>query len=164
MAQSIETETIYKEINRHAPEIMEGIKNAPVYKKKGEVAAVIANGGEVIETILADGTKETTNTAEAGDFIVTNPGGERYIVKADTFNKRYEAKDGEEGVYSAKGYCKAIENPYQEDITMEASWGEQQTGDAYCMLADTYDPITGELGGEPYIIEERAFQDTYQKA
>jgi len=158
----VETEKIYKEVNRHDPVIMEGIKEAPLYKKKGTVKAQTAKGGERIETVLADGTKETTNTAEAGDFIITNPKGEKYIVKPETFNKRYSPSQ-ENGVYEAKGYCKAIPNPFQEDIQIKASWGEIQTGDSECMFADTYDPDTRTLGGEPYIIEKYAFEETYAK-
>lgn len=158
----VEREKIYKEVSRHDPLIMKGLEQAPVYKKKGTVRAQIAKGGEKIETILADGTKETVNTAEEGDAIITNPGGEKYIVKAETFNKRY-APSQEEGVYEAKGYCKAIPNPFKEDVKIEASWGEIQTGDSECMFADTYDPETGTLGGEPYIIEKYAFEETYAK-
>lgn len=162
MNYMVETEKIYKEVSRHDPVIMQGIKEAPVYKKKGTVNAQVAEGGERIETILADGTKETVNTAESGDFIITNPGGEKYIVKPDTFNKRYSPSQ-EDGVYEAKGYCKAITNPFKEDVKIEASWGETQTGDSECMFTDTYDPETGALGGEPYIIEKYAFEETYAK-
>lgn len=157
------TEKVYKEVDRHDPIITEGIEKAPIFKKKGEVMAQVAMGGETIETILADGTKETTNTAEVGDFIITNPGGERYIVKPDKFNKRYGPKEGVEGVYEAKGYCKAIKNPTGENVKIMASWGEIQTGDSECMFADTYDPETNTLGGEPYIIEKTAFEQTYAK-
>lgn len=155
------TEKVYKEVDRHDPIITEGIEKAPIYRKKGEVRAQIALGGEVIETILANGMKETTNTAEPGDYIITNPGGERYIVKPDTFGKRYSPKEGENGIYEAKGYCKAIINPFGEDIKIMASWGEVQVGDNECILADTYDPETKSLGGEPYIIEKNAFEETY---
>ena len=55
------------------------------YAKFARIQAIEAVGGEVIETILADGTKETSNTANAGDWIVTNPGGEKYIVPAAKF-------------------------------------------------------------------------------
>lgn len=61
------------------------------YAKFARIQAIEAVGGEVIETILADGTKETSNTANAGDWIVTNPGGEKYIVPAAKFPKKYEA-------------------------------------------------------------------------
>lgn len=44
-----------------------------------------------------------------------------------------------------------------------ASWGEAQVGDSECILADTYEPETKALGGEPYIIEKAAFEQTYAK-
>lgn len=50
------TEKVYKEVDRHDPIIAQGIENAPIFKKKGEVKAQVAMGGETIETILADGT------------------------------------------------------------------------------------------------------------
>lgn len=150
------------EINRHSPEIMTALAVAPVYKKQGEVKAVIAQGGEKIATVLGDGTEETTNTANPGEVIITNPGGEQYIIKPDKFGKKYEPKAGEEGVYVAKGHCKAIDNPFGTSITMKASWGEMQNGQADCKIADTYDPETDELGGEPYIIGRSEFEHTYK--
>lgn len=44
---------------------------------------------------------------------------------------------------------------------MMASWGEMQFGDTYCKIADTFDPITGEFGGQPYIIDRTSFEQTY---
>lgn len=37
---------IIKKIDRHDPKIMEAIKNAPIYKKHGEVRVKFAEGGE----------------------------------------------------------------------------------------------------------------------
>ncbi|MDO8507799.1 MAG: PGDYG domain-containing protein [bacterium] len=155
-------ETSVKEIDRHDPEIMKGLEDAPTYKKQGEVVADVAEGGEEIVTKLADGTDETKNIANPGDMIITNPGGEKYIVKKETFEKRYELKEEGDNVYSAKGHCKAIDNPYGTPITMMASWGKMQNGKMDCKLADTYDPETGELGGEPYIIGAEEFDQTYK--
>lgn len=152
------------EIDRHDPRIMEGLGNAPVYRKQGEVKAAIAQGGEIVVTKLADGSTETQNTAKPGDAIVTNPGGEQYVIKADTFGKRYEAKPGEEGVFIATGHCRAIDNPWGQPITMLASWGEMQNGRADCVIADTYDVATRALGGEPYIIGRAEFAQTYKPA
>jgi hypothetical protein len=152
-----------KVIDRHALEIMEGLANAPVYKKQGEVRAQIAKGGEGIVTKLADGTVETKNTAKAGDAIITNPGGEQYIIDGNIFVKKYQPKIGEEGVFIAKGYCKAIDNPFNSVITIMASWGERQNGAADCKLADTYDPETEMTAGEPYIIARAEFEQTYKK-
>ena len=149
-------------IDRHDPKIMEALSRAPIFKEKGEVRAIIALGGELIETKLADGTVETKNTAAVGEVIVTNPGGEQYITSAEIFNKRHEPKPGEKGVYSAKGYCRATPNPWDAPITMMASWGKMQNGKADCMIADIYDVATKAMGGEPYIIDSDSFSDTYE--
>lgn len=161
--QALKEENKPIEVNRHDPMIMERLKEAPVYRKQGEVRATIAQGGEIVITILGDGTTETRNTANPGDAIITNPGGEKYIIiDSEKFRKRYEPKKGEEGVYKAKGHCKAIVNPWHEGITMLASWNEMQNGQADCMIADIFDPATGELGGEPYIIGKAEFTKTYK--
>jgi hypothetical protein len=150
------------EIDRHDDVIMNGLKEAPVYRKQGQVNAKIAEGGEVVITKLADGTNETKNTANPGDAIITNPGGEQYIIGGEKFAKRYEPKEGEEGVFIAKGYCKAIDNPWEKPITMMASWGEMQNGQANCKIADTYDSVDKTTGGEPYIIGLSEFNLTYK--
>lgn len=156
-------------VDRHDPRIMKGLVDAPIYKKQGEVRAIIAQGGEVVVTRLADGSTETRNTANPGDAIITNPGGEQYIIDAAKFGKRYEPKLGEdgkpdEGVFSAKGYCKAIDNLWGQPITMMASWGEMQNGAKDAKIADTYDIDTLTLGGEPYIIGCAEFVQTYKPA
>lgn len=150
------------EVDRHDEKILTGLETAPVYRKQGEVKAVIAQGGEIVITKLADGSTETKNTAKTGDAIITNPGGEQYIIDEVKFNKRYEAKPGEEGVYLAKGHCKAISNPWGQPITMMASWGEMQNGQADCKIADTFDIQTQAFGGEPYIIGLKEFNQTYK--
>lgn len=149
-------------VDRHDKRIINGLKEAPIYQKQGEVRAVFALGGEVVVTILADGTIETRNTAKKGDAIITNPGGERYIIGAEKFARSYEPKEEEEGVFIAKGHSKAIVNPWEVPITMVASWGKMQNGQSDCMIADTYDIKTGTLGGEPYIIAPREFNQTYR--
>lgn len=157
------------EVDRHDQRIMDGLAEAPIYKKQGEVQASIAQGGEVVVTKLADGSTETRNTANPGDAIITNPGGEQYIIDSVKFGKRYEPKVGEdgkpvEGVFSAKGYCRAIDNPFGSPITMMASWGEMQNGARDAKIADTYDMETRALGGEPYIIGRAEFMQTYKPA
>lgn len=47
---------------------------------------------------------------------------------------------------------------------MMASWGEMQNGQADCMIADTFDPETEILGGDPYIIGLAEFNTTYKLA
>ena len=96
------------------------------YAKFARVQAIEAVGGEVIETILADGTKETSNTANAGDWIVTNPGGEKYIVPAAKFPKKYEAAPeiGDGWFKPTGGVQKFLE--LDEDTKFICSWDEEQ--------------------------------------
>lgn len=152
-----------KEVDRHGEEIRGGLdSHGQIYKKQGEVTAMQVSVETPVTTTLADGTKETTNKAMPGDFIVTNPGGEQYVLKPEKFQARYEPKEGAEGTYTAKGYCVAIKNPFNAPITMKASWGEMQVGAADCMVADTYEYATGKRGGEPYIIARKEFEQTYK--
>ena len=149
----------YQFVDRKSPEIMEALAKAPVYKKQGHVKARQATPGEAITTTLKDGTQETTNTAKEGDWIITNPSGEKYIISKAKFFSRYEATDTE-GVYAAKGYCRAVRNPFGVPIEIMASWGSPQTGDGQCLIADTCD-ASGVCNGEPYLIDGNAFAETY---
>lgn len=150
----------FKKIERKAPEIMAALANASVFKKQGQVKARPAVVGEEITTTLEGGAKETTNTAQAGDWIVTNPSGEQYIISEKKFFDRYETT-GEGDVYKAKGSCRAIVNPFGTPIEIMASWGSPQTSGANCMIADTCDEDGSNMGGEPYLIDADAFAKTY---
>lgn len=152
---------MFQKVDRKSPEIMEALANAQVYRKQGQVRAHRAEVGEQITTTLASGAKETVNTANEGDWIVTNPSGEQYIISQAKFESRYESTE-ENGVYRAKGHCRAIQNPFGNAIEIMASWGEPQTGDERCMIADTCDENGENMGGEPYLIDADAFAETYK--
>lgn len=152
---------VYMELDLSTAEYTAKLAEAPVFAKKAEVNATVAAGGEVVETILADGTRETTNTANPGDAIITNPGGEQYIIPAETFNKRYEIT-AEEGVFRAKGMARALRNDTGAPIEIMAPWGEPQFGDENCMIATVFDPDKpDEIGADRYIIGADEFADTY---
>lgn len=151
---------MFEKIDRKSPEIMEALAGASVFKKQGWVKARPGVEGEQIVTVLASGAEETVNTAKAGDWVMTNPSGEQYIISKEKFFTRYESAN-EEGVYRAKGHCRAIKNPYGKPIEIMASWGSPQTGDEHCMIADTCDTNGENMGGEPYLIEAKAFAETY---
>ncbi len=151
----------YAQTDRKAPAIMAALAVAQVFRKQGEVKARPATDGEQIETILGSGVKETTNSAKLGDWIMTNPSGEQHIISEQKFFSRYEATEAE-GVYRAKGFCRAIKNPFSEPIEIMASWGSPQTGDENCMIADTCDENGENMGGEPYLIDGAAFAETYK--
>jgi len=154
-------ESKFQFVERKSSEIMNALAEAPVYKKQGRVEARPATPGEEITTTLEGGAKETVNKAGEGDWIVTNPGGEQYIISEKKFLGRYEATD-EEGAYAAKGYCRAAQNPFGKSIEIMASWGSPQTGDERCLIADTCD-ANGKVDGEPYLIDADAFAKTYKQ-
>ncbi len=150
----------YRKVDRKSPEIIRALSTAKIFKKRGRVKARLATVGEEVITIFKDGAQETANRATFGDWVITNPLGEQYIISGVKFLERYEST-GEVGVYNAKGYCRAIRNPFCQPIEIMASWGQPQFGDENCWLADTCDTI-GNMGGEPYIIEAAAFAETYE--
>ena len=160
--QQEKTELRYTHIDRLSGEISQALVTAPLYKKIDTVKARVANMGEDIYTVMNDERVETSNIAKETDIVVTNTSGEQYIISAETFFSRYEATD-DEGIYSAKGYCRAIKNPFQEPIEIFASWGEPQYGDKNCFIADICNSEGETMAGEPYIIDAVAFTATYRK-
>lgn len=132
-----------------------------LYVKYGLVLAVIAKGGEFIETWTADGL-ETTNTAKAGDYIVKNlqtEWQEIYIVPADVFNKRYvffySTENG--SVYKPTGKVLATIY-YGNDRHFIAPWGtpmQLRTGD---FLVTSYPECNG-----IYRIAAKEFYETYKR-
>jgi hypothetical protein len=168
LAQELEP-NVHHEVHEDAPQSLDlqtdewthTLAEAPIYKKFGKVNAHVAQGGETIKTVLADGTEETTNTAESDDVIVTNPTGEQYILKPDRFNSRYEATE-DEGVFNAKGKARVVPNPTGEPIKIIAPWGEEQFGGPDALIATVYDPDKpDEVGSDRYIIGRDEFNATY---
>lgn len=155
------TTTQFQKIDRKSTKIMTALAGAPVYKKQGLVKARPATPGEEVRTTLQGGAEETVNRANDGDWVVTNPSGERYIIAEKKFLGRYE-QTNEAGVYAAKGFCRAIPNPFGTPIEIMASWGSPQTGDERCLIADTCD-ASGKVDGEPYLIDSNAFAVTYKE-
>lgn len=152
------------ELDLSTDEMTKKFASARIFAKKGKVQARTAVAGESLQTVLADGTVETSNTAEEGDVIVTNPGGEQYILKPDNFAKRYETTE-DDGVYRAKGMARAFTNPTAADIQITAPWGELQYGGAECMIATVYDPSNPvEISADRYIIGAEEFAATYGPA
>jgi PGDYG protein len=149
-------------IDRLAHEIALALDNrGKVYRKIGQVRAKPASTTTLVETVLSDGTRETTNRAQPGDFIVTGTGGEKYVIKRETFFTRYEPKPGTKTIYTARGFVVAVPNPYNRPIAINASWGEVQHGAADCMIADIFDAASGQRAGQPYIIGRAEFGKTY---
>lgn len=128
---------------------------APVYEKSVIVHAFLITEPREVVTIVGDGFIETTVTAQPGQYLIRNPGGEEYILKADNFASRYTHESGD--LYRAKGRIKAFRNPTGEAVEIMAPWGKPQFGDAQCFFALALDGN----GTDRYIIEDQAFGDTY---
>lgn len=143
-------------LEKYLPEIKSKGKD---YSKKVVVLARRAKTGEKIDTNTSDG-KETTNTAKEGDFVVKNPTGEEYIIKKETFAKRYDKckgdSNGEWESYKAKGKCRAIVWEH-EQMSFVASWGEEMVIKKGDMLATTIPEMS-----EVYRIAAKEFNATYE--
>ncbi len=124
---------------------------AEYYRKCAIVTARVAEAGEEVVTVV-DGTQETRNVANAGDYVVRNPGGEEYIVEKAKFEGRYEMVVGAEGTYrSSGGPVRAM--PLAESVRFVAPWGEEQFINAGGFLLNNADDIYG--------IQKQEFFDTY---
>jgi hypothetical protein len=146
-------------------EIAKELGTPPIRARKiGFVAARKAAKSEVVET--RSNGRETTNTARAGDFIVTNLSPRRealrdrdghlnvYVIEAARFPELYEPAGGESAqgpIYRAKGVVSAIPLPGGFDIM--APWGERQTAASGYLLCN---------GQEVYGVSSGAFEKTYE--
>lgn len=81
-----------KDMLNHFLPLMESQRKR--YKKKSLIRAKKAEPGMVVVTRTSDGI-ETKNTAEEGDWLVENQTSakESYLIKADTFEKKYTLMD-----------------------------------------------------------------------
>lgn len=144
------------------------LAEAPIFEKTAMVQAEQVQEEREVRTVLKDGTEETVNIAKPGDYIVTNPGGEQYVMSQENFDKRYAAYEGSgwgnepSNTYQAKGSVRAIQNPTGQPITITAPWGEEQHGDERCYVVSAYDPNKpNEVSGDRYIIGYDEFHETY---
>lgn len=140
-------------------------------KKIAEVQAIQLKEETVVDTkvrTVVDGRvyvfEETTNKAPAGAIVITNPDGEQYVIKdkykdgqlvksaLEQFNSKYERTNT--GFVSTEGYRHFM--PITENITFQASWGEQIFAPKGSMLCVEY----GE--GKEYSVTNSAFKSTYE--
>ena len=123
-----------------------------------------AQPGEQVTTYKQDGSVETTNTANEGDWIANNieTPEQKWIIPASKFWKKYETVEGQPGVYKPKG-GPMLAGKTGEDISFKAPWGEKMDIRKGGYLMQTPDPVTGK--GDPndiYGIQDDDFQSTYR--
>lgn len=148
-------------LDLQTPDMTNLFSHAPLYRKNAVVHIRRAIPGEVIQTILTDGTVETSNTAREGHYVITNPGGEQYLKGAAKVAAQYiEIGDG---LYRANAYCRAFPNPTGFPISIIAPWGEVQIGAPDCKLvARYYLDRPEEVDTERFIIGAKEFAETYE--
>jgi hypothetical protein len=105
-----------------------------------------------ISTITSDG-KETQNTAEPNDIIISGPSGEKYVVKSAKFLKLYTGQVGGPVYPEQNPRNVAIYNG-QETISFTAPWGEN-------MVLKPGDYLVKEGEGKYYRIAKKEYEMTY---
>jgi hypothetical protein len=149
---------VTKHINLQDAGNTERFNAAPLYRKSAVVTARRTEKVERLDTVLSNGLVETSREVPAGEWIVTNPGGEQYAISDEKFCSRYELR--EDGQYQAKGVIRAFQNPTGGDVEVMAPWGEMQYGDANCWFAaGTTDDLNPTQ--DCYIIGGDEFKETY---
>ncbi len=154
--QPLNSKEIYELYTSPVREIAFG--EAHTYVKTARIQARQATkDGEIINTIVKNGTvEETDNVTKVGDWIVTNPGGEQYIVLNENFIKKYEpALELGEGWYKPVGGGvpqEFVQTKY--DMKINASWGKEEN-----LKKGGFLNITNK--DDIYGVEEQAFYDTY---
>lgn len=122
----------FKRIENIADYVKTNVENGEMmpmeFAKTARISAVQGVEGQKIATIMANGLKETENTVTLDEktgqpgWIVTNPGGEQYIVPDSTFQKKYEIDPQNPNLFKPKGApvnCVAL----SENVVFEAPWG-----------------------------------------
>lgn len=104
-ASSVEYENAQKQLEDtlQTAEWDKKFESAGFFKKNVVIGAVQASVETPITTVLSDGHIETTNTAKPGDFIVTNPSGEQYVINEEKFKSKYEPIADQPGTFKAVG-------------------------------------------------------------
>lgn len=147
-------EKVYcKEVDLNSSKFDEVFEDAPSYVKNAEVNARQIKPGE--EQTVRTELDATESDAKVGDWIVTNPGGESYVVKNDVFQNAYQPTS-EDGVFVSVGVpVKAVK--INENIVFMAPWGSEEGVKAGGFIVERSD------NGERYGIEREAFLDTYEE-
>ena len=107
-----------------------------------------------VRTIVA-GEKETVNTANKGDIIVSGPLGEKYVIRKEKFGKLYTGTIG--GPVTPEQGTRMVAK-YDDNRTLDfkAPWGE-------AMVAKPDDWIVRDSDGGYYRIARIVFDVTYER-
>ena len=143
------------DMKQYVAELMANGVKPVFYAKTARISARPGIPGEKITTTLANGHQETSNVVQDGDMIATNPGGEQYVIKAETFKKKYEIDPDNPKVFRPKGGAQQFLQ-LSEDIDFVAPWGEDMH-----MKSGDFINVTDREKGDIYGIAKKEFFDTY---
>ena len=118
-----------------------------------------AQPGEQVQTILADGTKETEpRIAEEGDFVVKNlVGPEQWIMKPNVLAKKY-VKTDKPGIFKPKGGPMLAAELHETIEFQPPMWG----GDTQTVKAGGFLLMDPSNNKDIYGIGKEEFFDTYK--
>lgn len=142
----------FNRIDLNTEEYTKRFNEASDFEKIAVVKAEEAKEQELVITLVHSKNgmlEETRKSAKKGDFIVTNPSGERYVVSREKFFTLYEMLPG--GMFKSTGTVKAIR--INKNVEFIAPWGEKMRILSGGYLVDNK--------GERYGIEEKVFTSTY---
>lgn len=109
--------------------------------KVTKVGVRVAAAGELIETFLKNGEKETEHRCNGTEMVIINPDGEIYAMERDEFDKRYTYTTGSDVAYPLGKVRHLVDVPSSLlPITFPAPWGGDMTlSDGYL----NYDDMDG---------------------
>ena len=118
---------------------------------------------ETVDTYLPDGTVESTKEAAPGDWVVTGPEAEEFVLSSEKFDSLYEEK--EPGIFVPKERkIMALKNPAHTKIRIDAPWGTKekpasQYGESQCILVIELDS-EGNFTDNRYIIGDEVILES----
>lgn len=107
--------------------------------------------GDVV-TMTSDG-KETQNTAEPNDIIMSGPSGEKYVIKSAKFPKLYMGQIGQP-IHPEQSPRNVAVYTGNNPINFTAPWGES-------MVLKPGDYLVKEAEGKYYRIAKKEYEMTY---
>lgn len=113
----------------------------------------ISNDTRRVVTVTSDG-KETENTANTGDIIMSGPSKENYVLKQEKFDKLYQKKNN--GTVIPEQTPRMVAKyTGPETVKFKASWGED-------MILKPGDYLVKETDGKGfYRIAAAEYEQTY---
>jgi hypothetical protein len=157
------TSTSPVQVDLGTEDMTEAFRVAPVYRKSAVVTIRAAGLGERIATTMTSGLEETVVTCAGGEPVITNPGGEQYVLIGGwaQVERRYRRLSGNQ--WQARGMIRAFANPTGQPVVTDAPWGERQQQDADCLFATEYLPDEPyKIGPDRYLIGADEFRQTYK--